>query len=84
VEFAKHPVKFSEEKPVTTALMLQPAGRMPGRVLGKAARVTGHQTLERPAATLPGTAVKEARTGSRDYSVRRAQAKKDAANPTRP
>jgi hypothetical protein len=82
VEFAKHPVKFSEEKPVTTALMLQPAGRMPGRVLGKAARVTGHQTLERPAATLPGTAVKEARTGSRDFFVRRSQAKKDAANPT--
>jgi hypothetical protein len=81
VDFAKHPLKSAEEKPISTALMLQPAGRVPGRVLGKVARVTGKQTLERPAATLPGTALKETRTGSRDVAVRHVQAKKDAANP---
>lgn len=81
VDLAKHPVETAEEKPVTTALMVQPVVRAPGTVLGRVARATGKQTLARPAATLAGTALKETRTGSRDFFVRKHQAKEDAANP---
>jgi hypothetical protein len=80
-ELAKHPIKTLSEHPLQTALMVAPAVRMPGRVLGKAARVTGKQTLERPAAVLPGTALKETRTGSRDAFVRGAQARADRKHP---
>jgi hypothetical protein len=81
INLAKHPVESLIDHPVSTALMLQPAVRMPGRAAGKVARVAGKQTLERPAATVPGTAMKEARTGSRDVVVRAAQSHRDKKNP---
>jgi hypothetical protein len=80
-ELAKHPIKTLSEHPLQTALMVAPAVRMPGRVLGKAARVTGKQTLERPPAILPNTALKETRTGSRDIFARAMQARADRENP---
>jgi hypothetical protein len=80
-ELAKHPIKSLSEHPLQTALMVAPAVRMPGRVLGKAARVTGKQTLERPAAVLPNTALKEPRPGSRDAAARVVQSLKDRKNP---
>lgn len=81
IDLAKHPIKTFSEHPVSTALMLAPAARMPGRVLGKGARIAGKQTLERPAASLPGTAVKDPRTGSRDAIVRAVQSRADKKNP---
>lgn len=81
IDLVKHPVHTFTERPFSTALMLAPAVRMPGRAAGKVARVTGKQTLARPAATLPGTALKEARTGSRDLAVRVVQSRRDAKNP---
>lgn len=79
--FAKDPGRTAFEHPISTALMVQPAVRVPGRVVGKVARVAGKQTLERPAATLPDTALKQARTGSRDAAVRMKQARTDRKNP---
>jgi hypothetical protein len=76
-QLAKHPVKSLSEHPLQTALMVAPAVRMPGRVLGKGLRVAGKQTLTRPAATLPGTAFKVTRTGSRDAVVRALQSHLD-------
>lgn len=73
-----HPGKAITEHPVSTFLMVDPALKLPGRGLGRVARLAGKQTLERPAATLPGTALSEARTGSRDVVVRKIQARKDA------
>jgi hypothetical protein len=73
----KHPGKFITDKPVSTLLMFAPAGRGPGLAAGRVARVAGKQTLERTAATLPGTALREARTGSKDILVRHVQAKRD-------
>jgi hypothetical protein len=81
IDLAKHPVETISEHPVSTALMLQPAVRVPGRVVGKVARATGKQTLERPPASLPGTALKEPRTGSRDAAVRAVQSRTDKKNP---
>lgn len=80
-QLIKDPKGFIENKPVTTALMLQPAARAPGLAAGKVARVAGKQTLERPAATLAGTALKEPRRGSKDITLRSMQARKDAKNP---
>jgi hypothetical protein len=79
VELAKHPEKFVTEHPVSAALMLAPAARIPGRAVGRVARVAGKQTLERPAATLAGTTLKEARTGSRGVVTRAVQARRDAS-----
>lgn len=76
-QLARDPVGFVTEHPVSTALMLSPAVKLPGRFVGKVARVTGKQSLERPAATLPGSALREARTGSRDVVVRSLQARAD-------
>jgi hypothetical protein len=81
-QLAQHPVKSLSEHPLQTALMVAPAVRMPGRALGKGLRVTGKQTLERPAAELPGTALKVARTGSRDAVVRAFQSRADRKNGT--
>jgi hypothetical protein len=81
VDLAKHPVESFTERPVTSTLMLQPVVRVPGRALGRAARIAGKQTLERPAASLPGTSVKVPRTGSRDFFVRAVQARHDKHNP---
>jgi hypothetical protein len=80
-ELAKHPIKTLSEHPLQTALMVAPAVRMPGRAVGKVARVTGKQTLERPPAVLPNTALKETRTGSRDIFARAMQARADRENP---
>jgi hypothetical protein len=77
VQLYHHPVQSLSQHPLQTALMVAPAVRMPGRVLGRAARFTGRQTLTRPAATLPGTALRDARTGSRDVAVRALQARAD-------
>jgi hypothetical protein len=81
VQLAKHPIKTLSEHPLQTALMVAPAVRMPGRTLGKVARVAGKQTLERPPAALPGTALKVARTGSRDAVVRAFQSRADRKAP---
>jgi hypothetical protein len=81
VEFYHHPGQAIADHPVSTALMLAPAVRMPGRVVGYLARKAGLQTLARPAATLPGTALKEARTGSRDVLVRAVQSRADRKAP---
>jgi hypothetical protein len=80
-DFLKHPGKTAFEHPVSTALMLAPGVKLPGRAVGRVARAAGKQSLERPAATLPGTALKETRTGSRDAVVRKVQARKDRKNP---
>ena len=77
IEVAKHPIRELTERPVSTLAMVVPAAKVPGRVGGKVARKTGKQTLERPSATLPGTALKETRTGSRDVIVRQRQARRD-------
>lgn len=81
-EAIKDPRKAISEHPVSTALMFQPAVRVPGRVVGKVARTAGKQTLERPAKTLPGTALKEQQPGSRDAFVRAHQSRSDKKNPT--
>lgn len=77
----KDPGKEFFERPISSALMLQPVVRMPGRVAGRPARVTGKQSLERPDATLPGTSLKEKRTGSRDAVVRSKQSRDDRKAP---
>jgi hypothetical protein len=76
-ELVKHPGKFITEKPVSTLLMVAPVGRGPGLAAGKVARVAGKQTLERTAATLPRTALKESRIGSKDVVVRKLQSRAD-------
>lgn len=76
-QLAKDPGKFIREHPVSTALMLSPAVKVPGRVAGRVARRAGKTTLERPAATLPGTPLREARTGQRGVVGRRLQARRD-------
>lgn len=81
VELAKHPVKTLQDKPVSTALMVQPVVRTPGHVAGRVARHRGKQTLERPPAELQGTALKEARHGSRDATVRAVQSSQDKGKP---
>ena len=64
-ELAADPIKFATERPVTTALMLAPGVRMPGRAAGRVARLTGKQTLRREPATVAGTPLRVARTGPR-------------------
>lgn len=81
VDLVKTKGKSAFEHPVSTALMVAPIGRLPGRVAGRVLRKTGKQTLARPPASLPGTALQEARTGSRDAAVRAVQAGKDAKRP---
>jgi hypothetical protein len=79
-QLAKDPKAFVSEHPVSTALMLQPGVRAPGRVTGKVARKIGKQTLERPTKTLPHTALQEPQKGSRDAAVRMGQSRKDKKN----
>lgn len=85
LEFPKqlyhHPGQTISEHPVTTALMVAPAVKMPGRAAGRAMRVAGKQTLERPPAVLPHTPLKEARTGARGAVTRAVQARKDEKAP---
>lgn len=76
-QLAKDPKKFIEDKPVTSALMLNPLARAPGRIVGKLARTAGKQTLRREVATLPGTALREERVGSRAAGRRAVQVVKD-------
>jgi hypothetical protein len=80
-DLARHPIKTLSEHPLQTALLVAPAVRMPGRVVGKVARAAGKQTLERTDATLPGSALREKRTGSRDAVARVVQAHNDRSNP---
>jgi hypothetical protein len=76
-QLLKHPIETLNKHPLQTALMVAPAVRMPGRIAGKGLRIAGKQTLTRPAATLPGTAFKVTRTGSRDAIVRAVQSRTD-------
>jgi hypothetical protein len=61
--------------------MVQPFVKAPGRLGGAVLRKTGKQTLSRPHLVVPGTALKDARVGSRDAVVRARQARKDAKKP---
>lgn len=65
-QLVKDPVGFATEHPVTTALMVSPAGKLPGRVIGRVGRVAGRSTLKRAPATLPGTSMRAARTAHHD------------------
>src|SRR4029077_19745298 len=76
-ELAAHPGKFISEHPVSAALMAAPVVRVPGRAAGRAARLTGKQTLARPTAHFPGTNLREQRVGSRDITVRAVQSAVD-------
>jgi hypothetical protein len=80
-EVLKHPGKAVTEHPVSTLLMFAPSVRVPGLAAGRLARIAKMQDLERPAAVLPRTPLKEARVGSRDLVVRAAQKRKDVKNP---
>jgi hypothetical protein len=90
----KDPVKFASERPLTTFLMLRGGPAAIGRgagagaravarvpAVGKAVRATGLHTLERPAATLPGTTLKQVRPGSRDLRKRVKELRQDKKNP---
>lgn len=81
-ELAKDPVKFFTERPVTTGLMVLPAGRLAKLGGGRIARVSGKQTLARPTAALPGTSMKQARIGSRTVTGRAQQERKDVEHGT--
>jgi hypothetical protein len=91
-QLIKDPLKFATEHPVTTALMVAPTVKVPGLAAGRAARlevkVAGRtikkpmQTLERPAATLPGTTLNVRRTGSRDVFRRATESRRDVRNPS--
>ena len=63
-QVVKDPAKALLERPVSTALLFAPGAKIPGLAAGKAARVAGKQTLRRPDAVLPGTTIRQARTGS--------------------
>lgn len=76
-QLVKDPKKFVTEHPVSAALMVAPAARMPGRAAGRVLRLAGKQTLERPAAALPHTPLRQTRTGSRDAVTRAVQARRD-------
>ena len=76
-QLAKDPAKFVFEHPVSTALMVTPAGRLPGRAAGKALRVAGRQTLEGVPKELPGTALKEPVARSRSAVLNARQARYD-------
>jgi hypothetical protein len=80
-ELYHHPGESFTERPVSSTLLVAPVLRVPGRAAGRVARIAGKQTLERPAASLPGTALKEQRTGSRDVVVRAIQSRRDRKNP---
>jgi hypothetical protein len=76
-ELAKDPLEFVRTHPVSAALMVAPTVRLPGRVAGRVARVTGRQTLERPAAELAGTPLREARTGPRGFVAGKVSARRE-------
>lgn len=71
-QFAKDPVTFATEHPVTSYLMFAPGVKMPGRLAGKTARIVGKSSLKREAATLPGTSLRETRTAHPDVIGRAA------------
>jgi hypothetical protein len=81
-ELYKDPEKFMTENPVSTYLMLAPVGPKGLRAgAGRVARATRIQKLERPAATLPGTTLRQRRVGSRDVITRAKQAREDKRTP---
>jgi len=65
-ELIKNPKGFIEEHPVSAALMFAPTVKVPGRIAGRVARVTGRQSLELAPATVPGSPLRMARTAPRD------------------
>lgn len=80
-DLIKDPGKAIKDHPFSTALMLDPAIKAPGRIAGKVARVTGKQTLKGADATLAGTVLKENRARSRAVVRNARQARQDAKNP---
>lgn len=80
-DLVKDPQKAFEEHPVSTFLMLAPAVKVPGKVVGRGLRAAGKQSLEHAPATLPGTALKEARPASRDAVVNAVQTRKVKGKP---
>lgn len=76
-QLVEDPGRFVTEHPVSAALMVAPVVRVPGRAAGRVARLAGKQTLERPAAVLPGTNLVARRTGSKDIVVRAVQSRRD-------
>jgi hypothetical protein len=67
------------EHPTQTYLQFAPVARFPGLALGRGLRLAGKQTLTRPSATLPGTAIEAEQRGSRDAFMRAVQARRDKA-----
>lgn len=85
-QLLKDPIGFTEKSPISSALMVAPTVKVPGRVAGKVARsrivpAAKRQSLSRPAAKLPATALKEQRPASRDAAVNALQKRKDAKRP---
>jgi hypothetical protein len=80
-EAFKDPIGFATKRPVTSYLMFAPGVKTPGLAAGRVARLAGKQTLERPAATLPGTTLRQQRVGSRDVVKRAKQAREDKRAP---
>lgn len=80
-DLAKDPLGSLKDHPVSTALMLDPAIKVPGRIAGRIARVSGRQSLEGAAASLPGTALREARPRARGVVKNALQARADRKQP---
>lgn len=76
-ELIKHPGKMITEHPVSTALMVAPIGKVPGRAAGRVARATGKQTLLRAPKTLAGTPLREQRVRSKNVVINARQARQD-------
>lgn len=55
VQLVKHPEKTLTERPVSSALMVLPAGKLLDRGVGEVARATGKQSLKAPEARVAGT-----------------------------
>jgi hypothetical protein len=70
------------KRPVSTALMFAPAGKLPGLAAGKVARLAGAQTLKGEVRTLPGTALKQETRLSKDAFKNAQQARQQRARPT--
>jgi hypothetical protein len=80
-DLAKDPLGTIRTHPISTVLMLDPAIKVPGRVVGRGLRAAGKQSLEHAPATLPATALKESRPASRDAVVNTVQKRKLKGKP---
>lgn len=76
-DLLKDPENFFTEHPVSTALMVAPAAKIPGRAVGRGLRLAGKQTLERAPARLPHTGLRETRAASRDAVLNAVQKRAD-------